>query len=92
VTSVASSKTGSQLELEENDPERLAEVAVVAMVNVPLTDALVPDAVSVKLKDAVPDPPEISSSSASVSSITSSMILSLILWTTSGMKEHFHAA
>jgi hypothetical protein len=57
------------VEDEENDPDRLAEDAVVARVNVPLTDALVPDAVSVKLKLADPEPPATASSSEPVSSI-----------------------
>jgi hypothetical protein len=45
----------------------------VAIVKVPLTAVTVPDAVSVKLKDAVPEPPATSLSSASVSSIMISM-------------------
>ena len=49
-----------QVEDDENVPDRLADDAVVWIVKVPLTDALVPDAVSVKLKDAVPEPPAIS--------------------------------
>jgi hypothetical protein len=59
---------------EENDPDRLADVAVVAILRVPLTTAVVPNAVSVTLKDAVPEPPATASSSASVSSITISII------------------
>ena len=47
----------------------LAEDAVVAMVTVPLTRALVPEAVLVKLNVADPAPPATASSSASVNSI-----------------------
>ena len=42
---------------EENDPDRLAEIEVVSSVRVPLTFGLVPDAVSVKVKLDVPEPP-----------------------------------
>jgi hypothetical protein len=58
-----------QVEDEENDPDRLADEAVVAIFKVPLTVALVPDALPVKVKDADPEPPATSLSSASVSSI-----------------------
>jgi hypothetical protein len=60
------SRDGSPVD-EENDPDTLAEDAVVAMVNVPLTKGLVPDAVFEKLKVADPAPPATASSSASVS-------------------------
>jgi hypothetical protein len=66
-------RSGLQVEDEENDPDRRADEAVVAIVRVPLTAVTVPDAVSVKLKDAVPEPPATSLSSASVSSIMISM-------------------
>jgi hypothetical protein len=42
---------------EENNPDRLAEVGVVPIVRVPPTLGLVPDAVSVKVKVAVPELP-----------------------------------
>jgi len=58
-----------QVEDEENDPDWLADEAVVLCVKVPLTSAVVPDAVFVKLKDAVPEPPATSLSSSVVSSI-----------------------
>ena len=61
------------VEEEEKAPDRLAEDAVVCMVNVPLTAAVVPDAVTVPLKEAVPEPPATASSSASVSSRMISM-------------------
>jgi hypothetical protein len=62
-----------QVEEDENVPDRLADDAVVWIVKVPLTVAVVPDAVSVTEKDAVPEPPATASSSASVSSIIISM-------------------
>jgi hypothetical protein len=49
---------------EKNDPERLAEEAVVRMVKVPDTTAFVPEAVFVKLKEASPRPPPTASISA----------------------------
>jgi hypothetical protein len=49
--------------------DKEADEAVVAVVTAPLTVAVVPDAVAEPLKDADPAPPEIASSSASVSSI-----------------------
>jgi hypothetical protein len=52
------------VEEEENDPERLAEEAVVRMVKVPDTTAFVPEAVFVKLKEASPRPPLTASISA----------------------------
>jgi len=58
-----------QVEDEENVPDRLAEEAVVRMVRVPATVAVVPDAVFVKLKLADPAPPATASSSVSVNSI-----------------------
>jgi len=58
----------------ESDPDKLAEEAVVAMVKVPLTAAVVPDALLLKLKDAGPPlPPATASISASVSSMMISM-------------------
>jgi hypothetical protein len=64
-----------QVEDELNDPDRLAEEAVVAIVKVPLTVAVVPDAEFEKLKVADPAPPLIWSSSVSVSSIMISICI-----------------
>jgi hypothetical protein len=50
-------------------PDRLADEAVVAIVPVPLTVALVPDAVAERAKVADPAPPLIRSSSVSLSSM-----------------------
>jgi hypothetical protein len=50
-------RSGLQVEDEENDPDRLADEAVEAIDKVPLTAAVVPDALFVKLKDALPEPP-----------------------------------
>lgn len=72
-----------QVEDDKNDPDRLADEAVVVIVTVPRTIALIPDAVFVAEKFADPAPPvtdskkemvdtappETWSSSASVSSI-----------------------
>ena len=74
IRAAAMKRSGLQVEDEENDPDRLADEAVVAIVRVPLTAALVPDAEPVKLKDADPEPPATASSSASVSSIMISII------------------
>jgi hypothetical protein len=60
----------SQLEKEEKLPEMEAEDAVVAMVSVPDTVAVVPDALLLKEKLAEPAPPQTFSISASLSSIT----------------------
>jgi hypothetical protein len=78
IRAAAMKRSGLQVEDEENDPDRRADEAVVAIVRVPLTAALVPDDEFVKLKDAVPEPPATASSSASVSSITSSIIPLLV--------------
>jgi hypothetical protein len=75
IRAAAMKRSGLQVEDEENDPDRLADEAVVAILRVPLTAALVPDAEPVKLKDADPEPPATASSSASVSSIMISIIL-----------------
>ena len=74
IRAAAMKRSGLQVEDEENDPDRLADEAVVAIARVPLTAALVPDAEPVKLKDADPEPPATASSSASVSSIMISII------------------
>jgi hypothetical protein len=63
-----------QVEDEENDPDKAAEEAVLAIVRVPLTAAVVPDAEFVKLNEADPEPPATSLSSASVSSIRISIL------------------
>jgi hypothetical protein len=78
IRSAAMKRRGLQVEDEENVPDSLADEAVVAIVRVPLTAAVVPDDVFVKLKDAVPTPPATASSSASVSSIMISIILLLV--------------
>ena len=52
------------VEDEENDPDWLAEEAVVLWVKVPDTVAIVPEAVFVKLKEASPRPPLTASISA----------------------------
>jgi len=62
-----------QVEDEETVPDRLAVDAVVAIVAVPVTVAVVPDAVAETAKLADPAPPLIRSSSASLSSIMISM-------------------
>src|SRR3954463_5780122 len=49
--------SGCQVEDERNSPEREAELAVVLMVKVPLVMAVVPDAVLLKLKVTLPEPP-----------------------------------
>jgi hypothetical protein len=54
-------------------PDRLADDAVVAIVPVPLTVAVVPDAVAERAKLADPAPPLIRSSSVSLSSMMISM-------------------
>jgi hypothetical protein len=69
MTRAAKKRSGLQVEDEENDPDKLAVEAVVAIFKVPLTSASVPDAEPVKLKDADPEPPATALSSASVSSI-----------------------
>jgi hypothetical protein len=61
--------TCAYVEDEENVPDWLAEDAVVDWVSVPLTVAVVPDAVFVMLKLASPRPPATKSSSDSLSSI-----------------------
>jgi hypothetical protein len=78
IRAAAMKRSGLQVEDEENDPDRLADEAVVAIVRVPLTAALIPCAEPVRLKDADPEPPATASSSASVSSITSSFIPLLV--------------
>jgi len=46
------------VEDDENDPDRLADDAVVEIAKVPLTVAVVPDAVSAgSVKEADPEPP-----------------------------------
>jgi hypothetical protein len=73
MTRAAKKRSGLQVEDEEAVTDRLADEAVVAIVTVPATVAVVPDAVSVRLRVADPAPPETASSSASVSSIMISM-------------------
>jgi hypothetical protein len=58
-----------QVEDDENDPDWLADEAVVAWLKVPCTLAVVPDAVLLKLNDADPAPPETALSSSALSSI-----------------------
>jgi len=58
---------------EENVPDWLAEEAVVLWVRVPITLAVVPEAVLVKEKEADPAPPLTASISAWVSSIMMSI-------------------
>jgi len=60
---------GLQVEDDEKVPDIEAEEAVVRIVKVPVTAAVVPDAVSVTPNVADPTPPATSLSSASVSSI-----------------------
>ena len=50
-------RSGLQVEDDENVPDKLADEAVVAMVKVPLTAAVVPDAETLVLNEAVPEPP-----------------------------------
>jgi hypothetical protein len=62
-----------------NDPSKLADEGVVAISRwKTLATAEVPDAVFVKEKDAVPEPPATASSSASVSSIMISILFLLV--------------
>ena len=56
-TRAAQNSSWRQVEDDENDPDRLADEAVEAIDKVPLTAAVVPDALFVKLKDALPEPP-----------------------------------
>jgi hypothetical protein len=63
---------------EENDPDWLADEAVVLWVTLLVTVAVVPDAVFVSVQDADPEPPATSLSSDSVSSIKISIILLLV--------------
>ena len=66
IHAAAMKRSGLQVEDEENDPDRLADEAVVVILRVPLTVAVVPDAESAgRVKDAVPEPPATASSSAS---------------------------
>jgi hypothetical protein len=64
------------VELDENVPDKEAEDAVVLIVSVLLTTAVVPDAVLLKLKVADPTPPDTWSSSLFASSIRISMAMS----------------
>jgi hypothetical protein len=57
MTRAAQNSSWRQVEDDENDPDRLADEAVEAIDKVPLTAAVVPDALFVKLKDALPEPP-----------------------------------
>jgi hypothetical protein len=57
MTRAAQNSTWLQVEDDENDPDRRADEAVEAIDKVPLTAAVVPDALFVKLKDALPEPP-----------------------------------
>jgi hypothetical protein len=76
MTRAAQNSSWLQVEDEENDPDWLPDEAVVSWVKVPDTAAVVPDALFVKLKDALPEPPATSLSWASVSSIMISMFYS----------------
>ena len=67
----------AEVEDEERVADRLADDAVVAMVAVPDTVAVVPDAVAERDKLADPAPPLIRSSSVSLSSIINSMCILL---------------
>jgi hypothetical protein len=62
-----------QVEDEEMVPDRRADDAVVAIIPVPATVAVVPDAVAERAKLADPAPPLIRSSSVSLSSMMISM-------------------
>jgi hypothetical protein len=76
ISRAAARKYGQlQVEDELKLPDRLAEEAVVLIVRVPPTTAVVPDAVPVKLKLADPEPPLTRSSSASLSSMMISMCI-----------------
>ena len=57
MTRAAQNSSWLQVEDDENDPDRLADEAVEATDKVPLTAAVVPDALFVRLKDALPEPP-----------------------------------
>jgi hypothetical protein len=57
MTRAAQNSSWRQVEDDENDPDRRADEAVEAIDKVPLTAAVVPDALFVKLKDALPEPP-----------------------------------
>jgi hypothetical protein len=57
MTRAAQNSSWRQVEDDENDPDRLADEAVEAIDKVPLTAAVVPDALPVKVKDALPEPP-----------------------------------
>jgi hypothetical protein len=88
MTRAAEKCSGLQVEDEENVPDCLADEAVVSWVKVPDTAAVVPDALFVKLKDALPEPPATSLSWASVSSITISMFYSPNLsWVEQGEEQ-----
>jgi hypothetical protein len=76
MTRAAQNSSWLQVEDDENDPDWLADEAVVSWEKVPLTAAVVPDALFVRLKDALPEPPATSLSWASVSSIMISMFYS----------------
>ena len=74
-----------QLEDELNSPDCDAELAVVLWVRVPVTVAVVPDAVFLNSKRADPAPPATASSSVSLSSMRISAIrLSLLLMINDG--------
>ena len=68
-----------QLDDDEKFPLKLADDAVVLIFTVPDVVAVVPDAVSVKLKVTDPVPPATASSSASFSSIMISMANSSVV-------------
>jgi hypothetical protein len=72
-----SCKGAVQEDDEEIDAVSEADDTVVAIVTVPLTVALAPDAVAEPLKLAIPTPPEIASSCSSVSSIKNSIMFLL---------------
>jgi hypothetical protein len=74
MTRAAAIKNELQLEDDEKFPIIEAEEAVVATVKVPLTAAVVPDAVTLPLNEAVPEPPATCLSCSSFSSIKISIV------------------
>jgi hypothetical protein len=75
---VKRSRLQTESDSDENDPDKLADETVVAIPKVPLIVEKGADAVTVKLKVAVPTPPTTASSSASVSSIMVSILFLLV--------------
>jgi hypothetical protein len=75
---VKRSRLQAESDSDENDPDKLADETVVAILKVPLIVEKGADAVTVKSKVAVPTPPTTASSSAAVSSIMVSILFLLV--------------